>query len=150
MPAHQIERLLPDRRQRPTPALSRYWLRGGRRAGRRDDELQCIYVDRYSPLEASLFVALVTLSLTDLILTLVHVNAGGAEANPVMAWFLAQGGAPGFSVAKLILTLGGALVLLVHIRFPGVRRILTGLVGVYLALIIYHGYVAWDRAQLLA
>ncbi|MEM6289474.1 MAG: hypothetical protein AAF845_20210, partial [Bacteroidota bacterium] len=37
-----------DRRRRPTPMFSRYWLRGRRRSGgRRPGEDENVYVDRY-------------------------------------------------------------------------------------------------------
>lgn len=135
----------PDRRRQPTRILTRYWLRGRRRGGRRDGETQGIYVDRYSPGEVGLFLAVLLLSVVDLVLTFAHLGEGGEEANPVMAWFLNQGGDSGFVAAKFGATLVGATVLLLHVRFRGVRQALRGLVGIYLVLMLWHGVVALDR-----
>ena len=139
----RIERQQPDRRRRPTAALSRFWLRGRRRDGRRVGETTRIYVDRYTMREAGLFIALITLSLMDLVMTLAHLNAGGTEANPIMAWFVQHTGTVGFGVAKMSGTALGALLLLIHVRFKGVARILQLLVVGYLVLLVWHGVVRY-------
>ena len=139
------QRQLADRRRRPTPMLTRYWLRGRRRGGRRTGEVSSIYVDRYTALETGLFVSLLLLSGLDLWLTAVHMDAGGAEANPVMAWVMAASGPAGFAVAKILATSVGAMFLLVHVRFGPVSRILALLVTGYLCLMLWHGLVAFDR-----
>ena len=48
----------PDRRKSPTPAFSKYWLRGRRRGGRRSGEIEDIYVHRPSRREWLLFLAI--------------------------------------------------------------------------------------------
>lgn len=141
-----IPRTLPDRRQRPTPALSRYWLNGRRRGGRRSHERERVYVDRYTRGEWSLVLALVALSLVDLVLTQQHLRAGGAEWNPLMAWALEAGGDVLFSVLKLGLTLAGAAVLLVHVRFPLARRFLPAGVALYGAVLLWHAVVIAHRS----
>jgi hypothetical protein len=126
-----------DRRSRPTPWLSTYWLRGRRRRGRREGEDRNIYVDRYGPWEWAAALALVGLCLADLLMTLDVLRQGGEEANPVMRWALDQG-VPVFAGLKLGVTLLGALVLLLRVRFRGMRAALGILLGLYLALIGYH------------
>ena len=134
-------RRLADRRRRPTPLLSRHWMFGRRRGGRRAGERSRIYVDRYTATEAFLFLGLFALSAIDLYLTLVHLDAGGSEVNPVMAWFVRHTDTTGFGVAKMSGTVFGALLLLIHIRFTGVMRILQLLVVGYLFLLVWHSVV---------
>lgn len=127
------------------PVLTRYWLNGRRRGGRRHGETQGIYVDRYSGEEVALFFGLLGLSAVDLALTFAHLGDGGREANPVMAWFLDRGGSGAFAAAKLSSTLVAALLLLLHVRFRGVLHVLRAGVGMYLLLMVWHGVVALDR-----
>lgn len=139
---HADRRGGPDRRRRPTPALSRYWLRGRRRGGRRDGERDRIYVDR-PPRRALLqAVAILLLSVVDLLLTLAYLERGGEEANPVMAWAL-EGGVSRFAAMKLALTGGGALFLLLHVRFGRTRHALTLLLVLYTLLMAWHGWLWW-------
>jgi len=134
-----------DRRERPTRPFSRYWLRGRRRAGRRDDESANIYVDRYTGGELFLVLGVLVLSLLDMAFTLFHLNAGGTEANPVMDFALQVGGHFGFKVVKILTTVLGLLVLLVHVRFKRVRTLLTFAFVVYSALFLFHLYITWLR-----
>ena len=66
-----------DRRTRPTPLFSRYWLFGRRRGGRRTDEADNIYIDRYSAAEWFLVIGVLVLSVLDMVFTLVHLDDGG-------------------------------------------------------------------------
>lgn len=132
----------PDRRRRATPLLSRYWLVGRRRGGRRAEESRDLYVDRYAPGEWGLAAAILALSCADLWLTLRHLARGGSEANPLMAWLLELGvGAFGF--VKIATTAAGLLILLLHVRFRWVRGLLTFAAGLYAALMVWHAYVGY-------
>ncbi len=135
-----------DRRSRPTPMMSRYWLRGRRQGGRRSGETRNMYVDGYTREEGLLVILLVAAASADLGLTILHLAAGGAEANPVMDWFLAAGGIPAFAAAKILLTVGAALFLLIHARFRGTRPALWGLGAMYVAIMVYHVVAYIDRA----
>ena len=134
-----------DRRNRPTPFFSRYWLTGRRRGGRRGAESNDIYVDRYAPGELLLVFGVLILSVLDMVFTLVHLNAGGTEANPVMAWVLEWGGHDGFRWVKLAATFIGLAVLLVHVRFKRVRNLLTFAFLLYLGIFVFHIYLAYLR-----
>lgn len=134
-----------DRRRRPTPMLSRYWLVGRRRGGRRDGEDRGIYVDRYTREETVLVLWIGCSAVLDLVLTLVHLAAGGEEANPLMAWFLEVGGVAAFGSAKLLMTGGAALFLLWHVRFRGTRAALWGLGALYAGVMGYHLVAFLDR-----
>ena len=134
-----------DRRQAPTSILSRFAFTGRRRGGRRDGETKNIYVDRYSYREWTLVIGIFFLSMLDLLFTLIHLGAGGREANPVMDWFLDWGGTDAFSVAKFLFTVVGLLVLLVHARFDRVRSLLRFAFGIYGLLFLFHLYVMYVR-----
>ena len=134
-----------DRRERPTPMISRFWLRGRRRAGRRDDETDNIYVDRYSGGEMLLVASVLVLSVLDMVFTIFHLNYGGTEANPVMAWMLDLGGQPLFMAVKLFSTFVGLFVLLVHVRFRRVKSLLGVAFILYLGIFIFHIYLGYLR-----
>jgi len=134
-----------DRRVQPTRPFSRYMFFGRRRGGRRVSEAVNIYVDRYSKQEWILALGVVILSMIDLVFTLVHLDAGGREANPVMAWFLDWGGVDAFTVAKTLFTLIGVCVLLLHARFQRVRTLFRLAFGLYGLLFFFHLYVMYVR-----
>ncbi|MBK8977859.1 MAG: hypothetical protein IPM29_18280 [Planctomycetes bacterium] len=136
-----------DRRQRPTPMLSRFWLRGRRRGARRTCEAQGIYVDRYTRTEWALCAAILALSLADLALTWRHLARGGEEANPLLDWVLATAGGWAFSLTKVALTTVPLLWLLLHVRFRRVRPALFGLLLAYALVLAWHAVVVLDGAS---
>lgn len=118
--------------------VSRYWLRGRRRGGRRDGEDRDVYVDRYSRIEWAGILALLALTLTDWLWTWAHLGRGVQEANPVMSWAWESGGASGFAALKVGTTLVGVAVLLLHARFRWTRRLLPLVLAVYAVLLGVH------------
>jgi len=132
------ERTQIDRRRRATPLFSLHWLRGRRRGARRASEREFgYYVDRYRRGEWALVIGILLLSTSDLILTMVHLSAGGREANPVMALALEQSEAT-FIFVKLATTVLGLMILLTHVRFRRVRPMLSVVCGLYGLVIVYH------------
>lgn len=82
----------PDRRQRATPMLSRFTFLGGRRrGGRRDGEVENIYVDVYSPTLVGLLVVFFALTVVDSVSTLIYLGKGGQELNPIAQWMIDVG-----------------------------------------------------------
>ena len=131
-------RRLPDRRARPTPRFSRYTFFGGRRRGpRREDEREGTYIDRYSPraICAVLWVAL--MNVGDSFFTLVHLQAGGVEVNPVAAQLL-RAGRFGFVFTKSMLVAAALLVLVLHKNFPMARIGIWVSALAYTVLNVYH------------
>ncbi len=81
-----------DRREHPTPMLSRYSFFGGRRAGpRRDGDDREIFVDRYGNRLYAAVLGIVLLNLLDAWFTLLFLSHGGVELNPLVDRVLAQG-----------------------------------------------------------
>ena len=122
----------PDRRQRPTPVLSRYSFFGGRRrAGRRDGEVRDTFVDLYSLRSWVALSVFLLLNLLDSHFTLIYLQRGGEEGNPV-AIQLMEGGMVTFILVKA-LGIGAAAVL-----FCLLKNFRNGRVGVLVALALYQ------------
>ena len=134
------QRRQPDRRRRRTPALSRGTLSGRRRGGRREGERKDIYVDLYRPWEGALVLLVVAMCAMDLLLTLDVIQRGGEEWNPVMRMAMDLGVWP-FVIIKLFITGVGALILLMRVRFRGMRVVLVGLTLLYALLMGWHAVV---------
>lgn len=75
------------------------------------------------PTEYGLFI---TLNLFDLFLTMLFIQRGGGEANPIAKWFLLWGGRGAFIAYKIVLML--AVIALVEMvakrRAPAARAVL--------------------------
>ena len=79
-------RILKDRRKQPTPALSRFTVKGRRTSFRRKEERKRGgYVDRYSSGLLFLIVLIVGFNVMDAWLTMIILEDGGREANPVVS-----------------------------------------------------------------
>jgi hypothetical protein len=127
-----------DRRQRPTPWLSKYTFIGSRRKNRRkNDQHHNYYVDIYDSKLAKLVVLIFLLCVLDAMLTLFLLGQGASELNPIMDYYLKMG-KNYFFIVKSIFTAVGLLVLLMHQNFKRVRKIIKGLCVVYTLLITYQ------------
>lgn len=138
----QKRRTVPDRRQKPTPILSRYTLRGQRKDVRRDeDRRRHIYVDQYSLGFFLLLMAILLLGTADAFLTLHHVNVNNAEElNPIMNYFLGIGPRTFFNV-KYILTALCLTVLCLHKNLPIVKYLLGVVFLIYFMIVLNHLYL---------
>jgi hypothetical protein len=112
-------------------------LQGRRRGFRRTGEGQYAYVDCLAPRVMALVILGLVGSALDAYLTLLHVQHGGQEANPLMAHMLAYGDM-WFVAIKMALTGTGVWVLAAHQQFPLALRALHGFTGLYVALLAYH------------
>ena len=95
-------------------ARYKYLLYNGRREGfRRDEDKGKAFIfDRYNQKFFLAITVILLLSILDAVLTLVVIQRGARELNPVMAYFLERG-TPTFIIAKYILTSIGVLILLI-------------------------------------
>ncbi len=74
-----------DRRKKSTPALSRFTLWGRRRTFRRKiDQQKGGYVDQYNELIFFFLISAVALNILDVFTTIVVLDLGGAEINPIV------------------------------------------------------------------
>lgn len=132
------ERRGPDRRRSRTPRFSRYLLWGGRRRRvRRDEEREGSFVDLYDPalLAGLLWIAL--MNAGDSFFTLVHLQNGGTEVNPVAALLL-ETGRSGFVVLKSAVIGLALCVLCLHKNFHLARLGMWTAAGAYTLLFAYH------------
>ena len=127
-----------DRRNAPTPRISRYSLLGGRRKRiQRREELEGSFIDMYSTAMLCWVLWVSLMNLGDSFFTLVHLQAGGVEVNPV-ADALLKTGRFGFVFAKGTLIGVALLVLTLHKNFWLARTGLWISTAAYTALVIYH------------
>jgi len=128
----------PDRRAAPTPRFSRYTLWGGRRRkARRTEEQEGSFVDLYDTRLFALLLWVALMNIGDSFFTLVHLQAGGVELNPV-ARMLLQTGRWNFVFSKSILIALALVVLAIHKNFNLARIGLWTAAGTYTCLVIYH------------
>jgi len=95
-------------------AQFKYFLANGRRetARRDEDQTRLFFFDRYNQKIFAAITAILMLSVFDALLTLILIERGASELNPVMAYFLEYGPLP-FLIAKYLLTSFGIVILLI-------------------------------------
>jgi hypothetical protein len=132
------------RRRRATRWISRHWLVGRRRGGRRACEGVDQYVDRPRREEWMVVLGIVVLCIADYLLTLEVLEHGGTEINPAMGYLLSKGNRV-FALGKIGFTAVGMLFLLIHIRFRRVTTAVHTLLILYCLLMVWH---AWVRVEM--
>jgi hypothetical protein len=131
-------RHLPDRRVRPTPRFSRYSILGGRRRTiRRGEEREGGFVDLYGTRLFALILWVALMNVGDSYFTILHLQGGGIELNPV-AQALLQTGRGSFVLLKSVLIALALLVLAIHKNFFLARIGLWTAAGTYTVLVLYH------------
>jgi hypothetical protein len=138
-------RILIDRRKKPTPALSRYTVWGRRRTFRRKaDQEGGSYVDCYSPVLLFLLLLAVGLNILDTLFTMMIIDVGGWEVNPIVGSVITIYGDK-FWVWKFGIVSASLILLCVHSKFRFVKAAILSTTVIYigivlhqLVLIIYH------------
>lgn len=114
-----------ERRQRPTSPFTGFLFTGRRRAVQRVEEQgNGYFVDRFGPADWIPPVALIVVTVADLILTSAWLPASGI-------WF---------TLVKLSVSLFAAAFFLLHSRFRRARLAIGILIFLYSCLLAYHGY----------
>lgn len=126
-----------DRRGWPTSLSNALGLRGHRQRFRRTEEGSDAYVDCLAPRIVVLAVFVLICSALDALFTILHIQHGGQEANPLMALALAHGYTT-FVGVKMALTGAGVWFLAAHQQFPLASKALPSLGCVYVVLLAYH------------
>jgi hypothetical protein len=101
-------------RRKDIRAQFKYFLVNGRRERlrREEDRTRVFFFDRYNQRIFAAITAILMLSIFDALLTLILIDKGSSELNPVMAYFLEYGPLP-FIIAKYLLTSFGVVILLI-------------------------------------
>jgi len=133
-------RIISDRRKRPTPFISRYSFHGGRRKiiRRKEDKKRYVFVDLYSTRLLIILLVLSALSIIDtyFTLSLIRVNLA-AEINPIMSFFLGYGSTP-FILSKFLFTTIPLFVLCICKNRPITRVLVVLTVCLYLVVIMHE------------
>ena len=131
-------RTVKDRRKQPTPGLSRFTLWGQRRAFRRgEDKKRGGYVDRYSPGLLFLLISVVGLNVLDALFTMMILEDGGWEVNPVVRSVIQLYG-DRFWIWKFAMASISLILLCLHSRFRLVTPIILGIGSISVIVIFYQ------------
>ena len=131
-------RFLKDRRKQPTPGLSRFTLWGQRSAFRREeDKKRGGYVDRYSSGLLFLLISVAGLNVLDALFTMMILDDGGWEVNPVVCSAIQLYG-DRFWIWKFAMASICLVLLCLHSRFRLVIPILLGIGSINIIVILYQ------------
>jgi hypothetical protein len=126
-------RILKDRRKQPTPAMSRFTLWGQRMSFRREeDKKRGGYVDRYGSGLLFLLILVVGLNVLDGLFTMMILDNGGWEVNPVVRSVVQVHG-DGFWAWKFAIVSVPLILLCLHSKF---RMVLTTILGISVLMTI--------------
>ena len=140
--AHSDERRRSERRQHVLRALIHGSLRPRRRGPRRVGEHGVSAVDWHHPQWLAIAVLIVLFSCSDALLTLMLVERGAYEVNPLMAP-LVGGSAAVFALVKIGLTAAGVVLLTQLARIRAFGRIPVGLL-LYTVLTFYGALIFYE------
>ena len=138
-----------DRRTNQKARL-KYLLFNGRREGirREEDSLRIFFFDRYHPKLFAAITAILMLSILDALFTLILIDNGSSELNPVMAYALQFGLLP-FIVVKYFLTsIGVVLILVFKNVFITKAKIYTQTLF-SAVIIVFSAVIAWELFLLI-
>jgi hypothetical protein len=131
-------RTLKDRRKQPTPAISRFTLWGRRKTFRRkEDQEKRGYVDRYDFGLLILMTLAVGLNVLDALFTMMILDDGGWEINPVVGSVIQLFG-DRFWVWKFGIVSFSLTLLCLHSKFRLVIPIILGLTAISGSVILYQ------------
>ena len=139
------QRVIHDRRSRPTPLVSTFKFGGRRKAFRRKGEGQNRYVDCLSLRTYTLTLLISTLSTLDVLFTFVELKNGASELNPFMRQIIQAD----FQLALIIKSLGVGVMacfLAIHQNFKISFYGMHALTAIYSILMTNHlacTYLLW-------
>jgi hypothetical protein len=133
-----------DRRNRPTSPLDAFRPSGRRVRPRRSEERRgAFFTDQFDAFTLAMVVTLLSLTITDGVLTLELLDFNSVEANPFMGHLLKRGPLA-FLLGKYVLTAMGIPFIVVYKNHPmfdtrfRVGYLLPVFISMYLALIFYQ------------
>ncbi len=131
-------RILKDRRKKTTYGLSRYSLWGRRRTFRRkEDQNRGGYVDLYSSGLLFLLILVAGLNVLDALFTMMILDDGGWEINPVVRSVIQLYG-NGFWIWKFTIVSISLILLCLHSKFRLVIPAILGITAISIIAILYQ------------
>ena len=135
------QRTVIDRRKQPTPFWSFHAFFGRRRWFRRkSDQDKGGNLDRYSPIIFILIILILALNILDSLFTMIILDLGGRELNPVVQSVMALHG-DRFWVYKFIMVSGSLVLLCLHQGFKFFRGIIIAISTLYLIIVLYQVFL---------
>jgi hypothetical protein len=132
------ERIFQDRRQKPTPILSRYTLSGRRCSFRRtEDQRRGGYVDRYGQRLFFCLLLIVGFNILDTFFTIMILESGGLEVNPLVRWAIDSYGDKAWYL-KYAMVSCGTILLCLHSHFPLIKMTITSCAVLYSCIVMYQ------------
>ncbi len=138
------KRQLKDRRQKPTPPISRYLFSGRRREARRCDEIDNYYVDKHEWHLLFVTSTIMLFCVLDAYLTIKILQLGGSENNLLMSFFMRKN-LPLTLIVRFFVTVTAAVFLLIHKNFKlfgaiRTHRLIYLIFSIYFVLVLYEVY----------
>ena len=142
-------RRVKDRRTNHKARLKYLFFNGRREAIRREeDSLRIFFFDRYHPKLFAAITAILMLSILDALFTLILIDNGSTELNPVMAYFLQHGLLP-FIVVKYFLTSIGVVLLLIFKNVFLVRAKIYTHSLFSAVIVVFSAVIVWELFLLI-
>ena len=133
--------ILKERRMQPAPALSRFTLWGRRRTFRRkEDQERGGYVDQYHSGLLILLILPIGLNILDALFTMMILDDGGWEMNPVVCSVIQLYGER-FWVWKFAIISISLILLCLHSKFRWVVPALLSIASINIIVILYQIYL---------
>jgi len=127
-----------DCRKQPIPFLSFYTFFGRRRwLRRKSDREKGRYSDRYSPVLFFFIVLILALNILDSLFTMMIIDLGGREFNPIVRSIMALHGDQ-FWIYKFLIASGSLVLLCFHRGFKLFRGIIIVIGSIYLVIVLYQ------------
>jgi hypothetical protein len=130
--------MLKERRKQPTPALSRFTLRGQRTTFRRKEErARGGYVDRYHSGLLFILTMVAGLNILDAWFTMIILENGGREINPIVHSVITLYG-DRFWIWKFCIVSVPLVLLCLHNKFKWGMQCIWGVSFLYFIVILYQ------------
>ncbi len=135
---HMDSRTIPDRRKKPTPILSRYTLCGRRHSFRRmEDQQKGGYVDRYGQMVFCCLLLIAGLNILDAFFTIIILESGGTELNPLVQWAIDSFGHHAWSL-KFAIVSCSAILLCLHCHFRMGKVFIMFTAALFSGIVMYQ------------
>jgi hypothetical protein len=135
------KRTIEDRRKQLTPFWNLYTFFGRRRRLRRkSDQEKGRYLDRYSPVLFFFIVLILALNILDSLFTMIILDLGGREFNPIVRSIMALHGDQ-FWIWKFLMVSGSLVLLFLHRGFKLFRGIIIVISSIYLIIVLYQVFL---------
>jgi hypothetical protein len=134
-----------DRRKKPTPRWSWFTFFGQRRIlRRRSDQEKGGYLDRYSYVLFFLLALILGLNVLDSLFTMMIIDLGGQEHDPLVRSFLELHGDM-FWIWRFVIVSIALILLYLHHGFILVRRVMIAVGLIYVVIMGYQIYLIFYR-----